>query len=217
MRVLMIDDHVMFLQGLKSLLSLLAPHLVVDTTDQISRAVEMVRNVPYPLVLLDWHLDTCEGAAAINRLRDGGCAAQIVVLSGDLQPKLIRQTVEFGAAGFIPKRYSSEAMLDALKVVVAGGIYLPAEALRDAGLSTRTPGGERTIVDIDHRFSQLTARQVEVYRAATRGLSNKLIARELGIAESTVKTHLSTVYGVLGVTNRTQAAYQASLEGYRVG
>jgi DNA-binding NarL/FixJ family response regulator len=72
------------------------------------------------------------------------------------------------------------------------------------------------LVDIESRFANLTTRQVEVYRAVARGLPNKLIARELGITESTVKTHLSAVYAVLGVNNRTQATFQASREGFRV-
>ncbi len=137
------------------------------------------------------------------------------MLSGDTSAELIRRAVELGAAGFIPKRYSSEAMLAALDLVLAGGIYLPAEVLRQAGWAVPRRTDSR-VIGIEERFSQLTPRQVEVYRAATRGLPNKLIARELGIAESTVKTHLSAVYEVLGVRNRTEAAYQASVEGFRV-
>ncbi len=217
MRVLMIDDHVMVLQGLKNLLMVVAPTLAVDTADQISSAVEMAAAARYELVLLDWHLSDCDGGAAIERLRDAGCKARIVVLSGDTSVRLIRHVIDVGAAGFIPKKYSSETMLAALGVVLAGGIYLPPEALHD------TPSGAETRLEVpmlhpeaDRRFEGLTRRQVEVYRAATRGLPNKLIARELGIAESTVKSHLSVVYGVLGVANRTQAAYQASREGFRL-
>jgi DNA-binding NarL/FixJ family response regulator len=219
MRVLMVDDHVMFLQGLKTLLSLLAPELKVDTAAALSDALQMASTSSYELVLLDWHLNDCEGEESMRRLREVGCAARVVVLSGETQASLIRRTIDQGAAGFIPKKYSSEVMLAALKVVVNGGIYLPPEALREGGPQASTPGpGVRAeLVDIETRYAGLTPRQVDVYRAAARGLPNKLIARELGIAESTVKTHLSVVYAVLGVTNRTQAAYQASREGFRVG
>ena len=144
--------------------------------------------------------------------------ARVVVLSGESSPRLIRSVVELGAAGFISKQYSSESMLNALRVVLQGGIYLPPDALRDgSGSGSATPRASTELVDVGRRFAELTPRQVDVYRAAARGLPNKLIARELGIAETTVKSHLSVVFGVLGVQNRTQAAYQASREGFRVG
>jgi DNA-binding NarL/FixJ family response regulator len=125
MRVLMVDDHVMFLQGLKTLLSLLAPELKVDTAAALSDALQMASTSSYELVLLDWHLNDCDGEESMRRLREVGCAARVVVLSGETQPSLIRRTIDQGAAGFIPKKYSSEVMLAALKVVVNGGIYLP--------------------------------------------------------------------------------------------
>lgn len=220
MRVLMVDDHVMFLQGLKTLLSLLAPQLQIDTAAQLPQALEMATMVNYDLVLLDWHLRDNDGEESMQRLRAVGCSARVVVLSGEVRPSLVRHALDEGAAGFIPKTYSSEVMLAALNIVVAGGVYLPAEALRDAEpagapVQAAQPGAE--LVDIEARYAGLTTRQADVYRAATRGLPNKLIARELGIAESTVKTHLTAVFAVLGVANRTQAAYQASREGFRVG
>jgi len=219
MRVLMVDDHVMFLQGLKTLLNLLAPELNVDTAFQLGDALQMAAGTSYDLVLLDWHLGDGDGDEAMRRLREVGCAARIVVLSGEPHSGLIRHTIEQGAAGFIPKRYSSEVMLAALNVVVSGGIYLPPEAVRDTAPvpAARHVAGDRALIDIETRYASLTPRQADVYRAAARGLPNKLIARELGIAESTVKTHLSAVFGVLGVSNRTQAAFQASREGFRVG
>lgn len=223
MRVLMVDDHVMFLQGLKTLLQVLAPELNVDTAANLGDGLQMAAATAYDLVLLDWHLGEgqhdSDGDASMRRLREVGCAARIVVLSGETKATLIRHTIEQGAAGFIPKKYSSEVMLAALNVVVSGGIFLPPEALREETLavSSHSPRAPGELVDIETRYASLTPRQADVYRAAARGLPNKLIARELGIAESTVKTHLLAVYAVLGVNNRTQAAFQASREGFRVG
>lgn len=211
MHVLMVDDHVMFLQGLKNLLVLLSPGLKLDASSDLENALQRVRQCAYDLVLLDWHLAECDGESSLRRLREAGCLARIVVLSGETNGPLIRSTVEMGAAGFIPKRYSSELMVAALEQVLAGRIFLPAEALNDAQAATR----QRRIED-DPRFAGLTPRQIDVYLAAARGLPNKLIARQLGIAESTVKTHLTAVFGVLGVRNRTEAAYQASRDGLRI-
>jgi DNA-binding NarL/FixJ family response regulator len=248
MRVLMLDDHLMFLQGLKTLLNTLAPEMSVDISAGMNDGLEMAAASSYELILLDWYLG--EGAAKttgelnMQRLREVGCTARIVVLSGQADSALISRAIEAGAAGFIPKKYGTDIMLAALRVVVRGGIFLPPEAMyekgasraagapADAGADTsfrvatppqpqlQPPHARRAtdaLVDIEARFASLTARQAEVYRAVARGLPNKLIARELGITESTVKTHLSAVYAVLGVNNRTQAAFQASREGFRVG
>jgi len=212
MHVLMVDDHLMFLQGLKNLLSVLAPELRVDTSGSLSNAVQLVQLSVYDLVLLDWHLAECDGEASLRRLRDAGCTARIVVLSGETSAALIQRTVELGAAGFIPKSYSSEMMVAALAKVLAGQIFLPAEALSLSGAKANGHAAAQA----DPRFAGLTARQIEVYRAAARGLPNKLIARELGIAESTVKTHLTAVFTALGVRNRTEAAYQASRDGTHI-
>jgi len=215
MNVLMIDDHVMFLQGMKNLLSVLVPELRVETTGDMAHAAQLVQLADFDLVLLDWHLSDCDGEQSIRRLRDAGCMARIVVLSGETNATLIRKSVDLGAAGFIPKRYSSEMMVAALKHVLAGRIFLPVETL--SPVPAETIGRPAATADgPDPRLSGLTARQMDVYRAAARGLPNKLIARQLDIAESTVKAHLTAVYAALGVRNRTEAAYQASREGIRI-
>jgi len=209
MNVLMVDDHVMFLQGMKGLLDVMMPQVRVETSRDIEQATQLVRTIAFDIVLLDWHLNDCKGAEAIRRLHEGGCVARVVLLSGETSTALIHEGIELGAAGFIPKKYSSEMMVDALQQVLAGRIYLPGE-----GLATRP---SESPAAIDARLAELTSRQLEVYRAATRGLPNKLIARQLDIAESTVKAHLSAVYSALGVRNRTEAAYQASREGLQIG
>ena len=208
----MLDDHVMFLQGLKNLLAVLAPELQVDTSHRLAEALQLAQLTAYDLVLLDWHLAEHEGAQSLEKLREAGCAARIVVLSGETGSALIRRSVELGAAGFIPKTYSSEMMIAALGQVLAGRIFLPAQGLADAAAGAARPAS----IEADPRFASLTARQIEVYFDAARGLPNKLIARRLGIAESTVKTHLTAVFAALGVRNRTEAAYQASREGLRI-
>ena len=215
MRVLMIDDHVMVLQGLKNLLSVMVAGVQIDTASAIAPALALASATRHELVLLDWHLDDCSGEQAIQRLRDVGCTARIVVLSGECNAALIRTAIELGAAGFVPKRYSSEAMVAALEMVLQGGIFLPPEAQARGGRDTSQAAAPLT--EAEQHMAGLTPRQIDVYRAAARGLPNKLIARELEIAESTVKTHLLAVYAALGVRNRTEAAYHASREGIRIG
>lgn len=215
MRVLMVDDHMMVLQGLRSLLEVLMSDLDIDMANALGTALTLAAGTRYDLVLLDWNLEDLQGDEAIRRLRDVGCTARIVILSGESKSSLIQQALECGAAGFIPKRYSSEAMVGALELVLDGGIFLPPEAPGDG--QGRGHSHAHPLIDAEQRIGELTPRQIDVYRAAARGLPNKLIGRELGIAESTVKTHLQAVYAVLGVRNRTEAAWQASREGIRIG
>jgi len=213
MRVLMVDDHVMVLQGLRNLLKVLMNDLDIDMAHTLGTALTLATGTRYDLVLLDWNLEDLQGDEAIRRLRDVGCAARIVILSGESKPSLIHLALECGAAGFIPKRYSSEAMVGALEVVLDGGIFLPSDLPGGHGGGS---GATHALIEAEQRIGELTPRQIDVYRAAARGLPNKLIGRELGIAESTVKTHLQAVYAVLGVRNRTEAAWQASREGIRI-
>ncbi len=221
MRVLMVDDHMMVLQGLRNLLEVLMSDLDIDMANTLGTALTLAVGTRYDLVLLDWNLEDLQGDEAIRRLRDVGCTARIVILSGESKSSLIQQALECGAAGFIPKRYSSEAMVGALEVVLDGGIFLPPEAAGDGGGQghghPHPHPHAHPLIDAEQRIGELTPRQIDVYRAAARGLPNKLIGRELGIAESTVKTHLQAVYAVLGVRNRTEAAWQASREGIRIG
>ncbi|MDM0117840.1 response regulator [Variovorax sp. J22R133] len=168
MRILMVDDHTMFLQGLKNLLGVLAPELHLDTCSELSTAVQLSGLHRFDLVLLDWHLAECDGEESMRRLRDAGCAARIVVLSGETSAALIQSTVELGAAGFIPKTYSSEMMISALDQVIAGRIFLPAEAQPAAGAAGALGLGVE--LESDPRFSGLTARQTDVYRCAPQNL-----------------------------------------------
>lgn len=217
MRILLVDDHLVVMQSMKTLLNQLAPQLVIDMAETADEAVRMASEQNYDLLLLDWHLGTSSGDACIRRLHEAGCTARVVVLSGETDPHLIRGTIESGAAGFISKKASSSVMLAALGVVINGGVYLAPEVLRDMSSAKSAGKNDRGLLAGNDRFAGLSKRQVEVYLAAARGLPNKLIARHLGIAESTVKTHLSAVFHALGVKNRTEAAYQASRDGIKVG
>lgn len=211
-RVLMLDDHVMFLQGLRSFLCALRADLLIDTAATMTRALQLLRSATYDLVLLDWHLDGGSGEKSVRRLRDSGCMGRIVILCGEMDSTLPRNCAARGISGFVPKTYSAEQLLSALGQVLDGKIFSPPEvqAQEDESIFGAPGAGA------DPRFAKLTSRQVEVYRAAARGLSNKHVARQLGIAETTVKSHLAIVYTVLGVKNRTEAAYQASGSGRRI-
>ena len=125
MRVLMVDDHMLVLQGVQTLLAVLAPAIAMDTSPDMDDALRRLARRRYDLVLLDWHLDGRSGDDTIAQLRAAGCAARIVVMSGDASPAVVRRAIELGAAGFLPKRCGSDQMLAALRTVLDGGVYVP--------------------------------------------------------------------------------------------
>ena len=126
--------------------------------------------------------------------------------SAETTPRRVRELIEAGAAGFIPKSYQLDEMEAALRVVLRHRVYLPAEFLL-ADSATRPTGGEELSREEMARFikAELSPRQRQVLALAVRGVPVKLISRELGIAEGTVKVHLSMVYRALGARNRTDA------------
>jgi len=227
MRTLIIDDHLLFSAGLQLLLGDTPGVGAVDCVASGAEALQRAANVPYELVLLDWHLGRePSGAALIAQLREALPQAHVVIVSGEVHPDLVRQAIEAGAVGFVPKESSPAAMIQALQVVANGGISLPSAALAadtsrwlDSASAPTPPAGRRgtgaELPDIGAAFPQLTLRHVEVLGRIVRGLSNKEIARELGIADGTVKQHANAIFRELGLQNRTEAVYLLARMGVR--
>jgi len=145
-----------------------------------------------------------EGLDSLHAIKLAGITVPVVVLSGEDSPTLIRQAIESGAMGFIPKSSSHEVLIQALKLIVAGGVYLPVNAI------SKAPVEEVESVTEEPEFTGLTPRQLEVLQGVVKGKPNKVIARELDVSEHTVKAHLSAVFRALGAKNRTDAVYQAA-------
>ena len=171
-----------------------------------------VAGEPFHLVLLDLNMPGMEDLEALDSMRPRFESSPIVVLSGVDDPRLVRRAIEAGAAGFIPKSSTPEVLESAMRLVLADEVYLPAFALRgiaeDEGDAGKAAAGR-----IDETLSE---RQVDVLRKAVQGKANKVIARELGISEGTVKAHLSAAFRALGVRNRTEAVYAAARSGLQL-
>ncbi len=232
MRTLIVDDHLLFSAGLQLLLGATEGVGEVDCAAHGAQALEQAARVPYDLVLLDWHLGRePSGVALIEQLRDLLPQVRVVVLSGEVHPDLVRSAIEAGAVGYVPKESSPEAMIQALNIVAHGGICLPSAALAAEGgrLLPGSPGSmERAslapagrsgagaaLTDIGAAFPQLTPRHVDVLGRIVRGLSNKEIARDLGISDGTVKQHAYAIFRELGLQNRTEAVYLLARMGVR--
>lgn len=212
MQVLLVDDHVMFRQGLKYLLSDLDESLRFLESGNIKQAVSLLGREPVSLVLLDLNMPGESGLDGLEQVINAAPGVPVAVLSGENNPELIRSAIRTGASGFVVKSASAEILVAALQLILAGGVYLPESVLgapHDTGTTCATldSGAEKT--------SSLSQRQTDVLLRAIQGQANKVIALDMGIAEGTVKTHLSTAYRVLGVNNRTEAVFAAAKLGLK--
>ncbi|RST50140.1 LuxR C-terminal-related transcriptional regulator [Variovorax sp. MHTC-1] len=211
MRVLLVDDHEIVWNGTRRLMERVAREIDPQQPFEFDAAcdVESACRLPrcgFDLVLLDYHLPKLMGVAALHAVKSHFEATPVCIQSAESSPQRVREVIEAGAAGFIPKSYRLDDMEAALRVVLRHRIYLPAEfVLADDVTRSREPD-ELPREDLA-RFlrAELSPRQRQVLALAIRGTPVKLIARELSIAEGTVKVHLSMVYRALGARNRTDA------------
>jgi len=214
MNVLLIDDHALFREGLKFLLRSLDAALEVDEASDCAKALEHAAARSYDLVLLDLKMPGVAGLEALAALRDAVPAAPLVVLSGEDNPGVVRAAIERGAMGFIPKSSTPEVLIQALRLVLARGVYLPPTVLDAA--RTPAPVAFQDAPAGDMVLPGLTPRQMDVLRCVIQGKSNKIIARELDVSEGTVKAHLSSVLRALDARNRTEAVYAAAKLGLKL-
>lgn len=201
MHILVIDDHPLYREGLKALLWGLSENVDVTGASSLDEALPMLRGgVSFDLVLLDMNLPGRSHLEALAVVKNEVESAPVVVVSGEVEPVLIMKTIEAGAAGYIPKTTDQAVTINALRLVLAHGVYLPPQAVRAAN-PMQGPLGQPHALDI----GALSQRQRAVLKRLLQGKANKVIARELSIAEGTVKAHLWSAYQVLGVSSRMQA------------
>ena len=205
MKILIADDHALFRDGLRYLLGQLGEPVEVLEARDGAEALELAGAHPdLELVLLDLGMPGIDGLAGLRLLRARCPAVPVVILSGSEEPADVRQALDAGALGFIPKSSTSQVMLSALRLVLSGGMYLPPSyAERPHGM--RVPLAASSVDSLG-----LTPRQLDVLRLLGQGHSNKGIARVLRLAEGTVKLHISAILRALGVDNRTSAVVAAA-------
>jgi len=203
-RVLVVDDHAVVREGLRTFLSLQDGIEVVGEASDGREAIAAAQRLRPDVVLMDLVMPRVDGVQAMRELRDHVPGARVIVLTSFLEDDRLLPAIRAGAAGYLLKNVEPSELARAVRTADAG------EALIDPAVAAR-------LVDAlasDHRPQQpLTAREQDVLDLLARGYANKRIARELGIAEKTVKTHVSHVLAKLGVSDRTQAALYATRAG----
>ena len=204
-RVLIADDHAVVRQGLRMFLELQADVEVVGEAADGEEAVAAAARLEPDVVLMDLVMPGTDGVEAIRRLRERGVASRVIVLTSFVDDDKLFPAVRAGAAGYLLKDVQPQELVSAIRAVYAG------ESPVDPAVAGRLLA---EVADPAPRQRQpLTAREREVLVLIARGLPNKLIARDLGVSEKTVKTHVSSILGKLGLTDRTQAALYAVREG----
>jgi two-component system, NarL family, response regulator LiaR len=204
---MIVDDHAVVRGGLRTFLDLQDEIEVVAEAEDGDGAVSAVERLRPDVVLLDLVMPRGGGLPAIRQIRERSPATRVIVLTSFLDDDKLFPAVRAGAAGYLLKDVQPDELVTAIRKVAAGEALLhPAAAARL--MAELAADGERR----DPRML-LTNREREVLELVARGMPNKLIARELGISEKTVKTHMSNVLAKLGLTDRTQAALYAVREG----
>ena len=214
MKLLVVDDHPLIREAVQGVVTRLEPGATVLAVGDSERGFAIADAEPdLDLVLLDLNIPGLAGIPALKAWRRRYPEVPVVVLSSADDRPTVLAAIAAGAAGFIPKSSPNEVLLNALRLVLAGGKYLPPEALAPvAGSGARAPR-EATERALSLETLGLTDRQAQVLKLLAAGKSNKLICRELDLAERTVKAHISAVFRALGVTTRTQAAIAAAKLG----
>lgn len=213
MKILVADDHALFRDGMRYVLQQFGNEVDIVEAGSFPDALRRVEADPrFDLVLMDLSMPGSEGAASVRQLHHRYPAVYIVVISGLDHRDEIERVMESGAVGFIPKSTPSKVMLNALRLVLDGGIYLPSQLLQTA-LPSELPASSATGTRKQTNAHGLSTRQTEALALLGRGLSNKEIAKVMGLAEGTVKIHIAAVYQVLHISSRFEAIRMAERMG----
>lgn len=228
MKVLLVEDHALFRDGVTLLLEQLGSDIQVFSAETAAQALAIAaQEDQLDLVLLDYNLPDANGLECLTRIRGLQAVTPIIMLSAEQDSGLIQLALANGAKGFITKTSSSKVMLSAVQLVLAGGLYVPPEMLNPASgnkfgganaaelnqavasaTSSANAGATPEVIK-----AKLTGRQLDVFNEMVKGLSNKEIARVLNMSPSTVKVHVAAILREFDVKNRTQAVNFAKTMG----
>jgi DNA-binding NarL/FixJ family response regulator len=221
MKILIVDDHPLIREAVRHVLAQLDRDVQVFDADSCTSAAEQIAaHEDLDLVLLDLSLPGSSGLSALESLRDQFPTVPVVVLSARDDAGVVVGALDAGAMGFIPKTSSNELMISALRLVFSGGVYVPPQAISPVphdDPAAPDPRSDALPPGMNPSEIGLTERQTEVLALMLQGKPNKLICRELNLAEGTVKIHVTAILKALGASNRTQAVIAASRMGLRVG
>jgi DNA-binding NarL/FixJ family response regulator len=198
------DDHPLFRDALRQAVGSVVASARIDEAGSFEELIALLdQDSDVDLVLLDLTMPGISGFSGLIYLRAQFPAIPVVIVSASDDGGTVRQSLDFGASGFIPKRFGVETLRDAIMKVLGGDVWVPT----DTDLSSAT---DPELVRLRDRLVTLTPQQVRVLMMLSEGLLNKQIAYELGVSEATIKAHVSAILQKLGVESRTQAVIAAA-------
>ena len=200
LKVLAVDDHRLMLDAIRAVLGREDDISLVAEADAGDKVVPLVGQTGPDVVLLDVRMPGMDGLAVLEQLRERYPSVAVVMLSGIDDPALVRAALERGAAAFVLKHVDPRDLAAAVRQVVGGAIFRPLDLLPQGGRATTDDAG-------------LSKRELSILEALQSGSSNAAIAKELFLAEQTVKFHLTNIYRKLGVSSRTEAVRRAYERG----
>ncbi len=202
-RIVVTDDHAVVRQGLRMFLELDPELEVVGEAANGAEAIALAKELAPDVVLMDLLMPVMDGITAIGKLREETPEVEVIALTSVLEDASVVGAVRAGATGYLLKDTNADELRRAVKAAAAGQVQLSPEAATRLMREVRAPEKPET----------LTERETDVLRLLAEGQANKEIARELGIGEKTVKTHVSSILAKLGVQSRTQAVLHAMKAG----
>ncbi len=208
---LICDDHVLVREALAGTVRIGWPEATVDVAGDFPVAWAMAEAKAYDLIICDLIMPGSGPLAGIDGVVRAAPDTSLLVVTGTEDDALLLDLLDRGVAGFAPKSASGSIIEAAIRLILAGGRYLPPRLAEIA--SARIDDGSVPAIrdDVARLAERLTDRQMDVLRLMAKGYSNKEIARELQLAPSTVKTHLSQLLTHLGASNRTDASIKARM------
>lgn len=218
MKILIADDHELFLKGLEFILEDAYPKAeLVQAKDYTEIFEEIQKNKDFDLILTDLAMPGARWLDALKKIHETLPDTPIIILSAVFDKEIVQKTIELGAAGYIPKTSSNAVILSAVNLVLSGGVYIPAELLQEASQSEFNMLKQLETLpenqEISEKVKILSPRQVDVLKLIAEGKSNKQIAYDLGLTEGTVKLHVTAILKLLNVYNRTGAVVAAKHVG----
>lgn len=215
-RVLLVDDHPVILHGLKGMLSELDGIEVIGQAQSGQEALDLVQRLNPQVVLMDVRLPDLNGLEVTRRLKESHPAVAVVLITVSDSELYLVEALRWGACGYLTKDSSADLIADALRAALRGGTVVSTSLVQSAFGALARAAQSLGPLSADGQLPavvELTPRELDVLRLVSAGESNRLISQKLSLAEVTVKKHVQSILGKLGVQHRTQAA----LLGVRLG
>lgn len=218
MKILVADDHELFLKGLELVLQDLDKNMQLVFAKNYTEMFQIVeKEQDFNLVLTDLAMPGSNWLDAIAQIHSSLPDTPIIILSAVFDREIVQKTIEIGVSGYIPKTSSNAVILSAVNLVMSGGVYIPAELLNN-DLKNEFAALKQFIEitpskNVEENIKILTPRQIDVIKCIAQGHSNKQIAYDLGLTEGTVKLHVTAILKLLNVYNRTGAVMEATRLG----